>query len=87
MGQHILNKAHFLLKAYHLMKVGLVVDLNTHGGKIEFEFCRPALCCLERQNSNFGQQKTKQFTELSSETLLVKYSKRTKANTYMNNNT
>ena len=33
------------------MKVGLV-DLSTLGGKIKFEFCRPALRCLDSQNSN-----------------------------------
>ena len=40
-----------ILKAYYFMKVGLV-DLGTLGGKIKFEFCRPALRCLDSQNSN-----------------------------------
>ena len=39
------------VKAYYFMKVGLV-DLGTLGGKIKFEFCRPALRCLDSQNSN-----------------------------------
>ena len=34
------------IKAYYFMKVGLV-DLSTLGGKIKFEFCRPALRCLD----------------------------------------
>ena len=39
------------LKAYYYKKVGLV-DLSTHGGKIKFEFGRPAQRCLDSQNSN-----------------------------------
>ena len=39
------------LKADYFMKVGLL-DLGTLGGKIKFEFCRPALRCLDGQNSN-----------------------------------
>ena len=43
---------HFtILKAYYYKKVGLV-DLSTHGGKIKFEFGRPAQHCLNSQNSN-----------------------------------
>ena len=42
--------SHFLFD--YVMKVGLV-DLSTHGGKMKFEFCRPVLCCLDSQNSNF----------------------------------
>ena len=41
--------SHFLFE--YVMKVGLV-DLSTHGGKIKFEFCCPALRCLDIQNSN-----------------------------------
>ena len=40
-----------LLKACYFMKVSLV-DLSTHGGKIKFEFGRPAQQCLDSQNSN-----------------------------------
>ena len=39
------------IKAYYYKKVGLV-DLSTHGGKIKFEFGRPAQRCLDSQNSN-----------------------------------
>ena len=39
-------------KGLLFMKVGLV-DLGSLGGKIKFEFCRPALlCCLDSHNSN-----------------------------------
>ena len=38
-------------KGLLFMKVGLV-DLGSLGGKIKFEFCHPALRCLDSQNSN-----------------------------------
>ena len=41
----------YLVRCQYFMKVGLV-DLGTLGGKIKFEFCCPALRCLDSQNSN-----------------------------------